>query len=88
MASTVSSKKRIRQNARRRARNRWRLKALRSALKDLDDKIVHASYDEAKASFDKAAQLLDKTASKGVIHKNLAARKKSRLSAKVKAMKK
>ncbi len=88
MASTVSAKKRIRQNATRRARNRWRLKSLREALKDLDDKIIHSSYDEAKASYDKAAQLLDKTASKGVIHKNTAARKKSRMNAKVKAMKK
>ena len=87
MAHSVSARKRIRQNERRRARNRWRLRTLREALRDLEDKIVHASYDDARASFQKASSLLDKTAQKGAIHKKTAARKKSRLSARVKAMK-
>lgn len=87
MASTLSSKKRIRQNERRRARNRWRMRTLRTALKDLEDKLLHASYDDSVPAFRTACKALDKTAGKGVIHKNTAARKKSRLSARMKAKK-
>ncbi len=87
MAHSLSAKKRIRQNITHRSRNRWRLVTLRTALKDLEDKIIHATYDEANASLRTASALLDKTAQKGVIHKNAAARKKSRMSARVKAMK-
>ncbi len=79
MASTLSAKKRIRQNAKRRARNRWRLNSMRDAVKDYLDKVQHASVDEAKTSLQTACRLIDKTAGKGVIHKNTAARKKSRL---------
>jgi len=85
MASSLSSKKRIRQNEKRRSRNRWRLRALRTTLKDLDDKFVHAGYEDCSAAFKQACKILDRTAGKGVIHKNTAARKKSRLSARLKA---
>lgn len=87
MASSNSARKRVRQNARRASRNHWRLRTLRAALKDLQDKLLHSNYEESHASFRKACQLLDKTAGKGVIHKNTAARRKSRLSAKVLAKK-
>jgi len=87
MASTLSSKKRIRQNERRRARNRWRMRTLRTALKDLEEKLLHGSYNDSVPAFRAACQVLDKTAGKGVIHKNTAARKKSRLSARMKAKK-
>ncbi len=46
--------------------------------------MLHASYDEAQAAFRETCQLLDRTAGKGVIHKNTAARKKSRLSKRLK----
>lgn len=87
MASSKSAQKRDRQNARRASRNRWRLRSLRAALKDLHDKLLHSGYEESHASFRKACQALDKSAGKGVIHKNTAARRKSRLSAKVLAKK-
>ena len=85
MAHSLSAKKRIRQNLKHRARNRWRLRAMREALKKFDDKIVHSSVEEARAAFLEACQVLDKTASKGAIHKNQAARRKSRLNARLKA---
>lgn len=85
MAHTVSARKRIRQNLRHRARNRWRLKAMRDAIKDFNDKLTHGSIDEAKAAFLIAQKVLDRTAAKGVIHPNQAARRKSRLNAKLKA---
>ena len=85
MAHSNSARKRVRQNETRAARNRWRMRTLRDALKELEDKLLHSGYDEAKAAYRKASQLLDKTAGKGVIHKNTAARKKSRLNARLKA---
>jgi len=86
MANSLSARKRVRQNATARARNRWRLGTLRDALKAFEDKFIHSDAAGAKEAFAKACQLLDKTAGKGVIHKNTAARKKSRLSARLKAM--
>jgi small subunit ribosomal protein S20 len=88
MAHSLSAQKRVRQNAAAKARNRWRLGTLRDALKTLEDKFLHADAAGAKTAFAAACQLLDKTASKGVIHKNTAARKKSRLSARLKALSK
>lgn len=85
MAHSISAKKRIRQNETRRALNRWRLRSMREAMKDLQDKLLHGSVQDAEASFKTACALIDKTAGKGVIHKNSAARKKSRLSARLKA---
>lgn len=87
MAHSVSAKKRIRQNLKARARNRWRLRTMREALKDLDDKLLHSSYEEAHASYQSVCKILDRTAQKGVIHKNAAARKKSRLAKRVLAKK-
>lgn len=84
MANSRSSRKRVRQNVTHRARNRWRLRALRDAVKEFREKALHGSVDEAKSAFQKACQLLDKSAGKGVIHKNTAARSKSRLSARMK----
>lgn len=85
MAHSVSARKRVRQNAKNRSRNLWRLRTLRTALKTLEDTLAHGKYDEAQKAFREACQVLDKTAGKGVIHKNTAARKKSRLSARLKA---
>lgn len=85
MASSNSARKRIRQNATHRARNRWRIKAMRTAIKDCTQKIAQGSPDEAAAAFREASKIIDRTAQKGVIHKNQAARRKSRLSARLKA---
>jgi len=80
MAHSKSAEKRIRQNATRQARNRWRKRTMRSAIKDFEDKLLHADGDAVRASFRAACQVIDRTAQRGVIHKNMAARKKSRMS--------
>ena len=85
MAHSPSSHKRIRQNAKRRAINRWRLRAMRDALREFADKLAHGSKDEASSAFRTACQVVDRSAQKGVIHRNQAARRKSRLSARLKA---
>lgn len=87
MASSPSAKKRIRQNLKRRARNRWRKRTLKDALKAFDDKVVHNELAGAETAFRTACQLLDRTAQRGVIHRNTASRKKSRLSARLKSLK-
>jgi len=85
MAHSISAKKRVRQNLRHRARNRWRLRALRTAVKDFDEKILHASIEEATTAFRLASRLYDRSAQKNVLHKNQAARRKSRMNARLKA---
>lgn len=87
MAHSISAQKRVRQNEKRAARNRWRERTLRAALKELSDKMLHGSYADCAEPFRKACRLLDVTAQNGVIHKNTAARKKSRLSKQMKAKK-
>ena len=84
MASSKSAAKRIRQNAKHRARNRWRLRSMRHAIKELDEQILHGSTEQANEAFKNCARIIDISAAKGVIHKNQAARRKSRLSAKLK----
>jgi small subunit ribosomal protein S20 len=87
MAHSLSSRKRIRQIEKRNARNRWRLKTMRDAIREFQDKLVHGSLDEATTIMRKTARIVDRTAAKGVIHKNQAARRKSRMSAALKAKK-
>lgn len=87
MAHTVSAHKRIRQNASHRARNRWRKRMLREAVKDVREQIIHGSTTDAENSFRKAQAIIDRVAGKGVIHKKAAARTKSRLSAHILAKK-
>lgn len=85
MAHSNSAKKRIRQNISRRALNRWRTRAMREALKDFADKVTNGSNEEATASYRAASAIIDRTAQKGVIHRNQAARRKSRLNKRLKA---
>ncbi len=87
MAHSVSARKRIRQNEAARARNRWRKRVMKDAIKDLQDKLLHGGVKETEEQFRKACAVIDRAAGKGVIHKNAAARTKSRLSARVKAKK-
>ena len=85
MAHTLSAKKRIRQNITRRARNRWRLRAMRVAIKDFQDKLSRGTVEEAREAYRVAASVIDRTAQKGPIHRNQAARRKSRMNARLKA---
>lgn len=87
MAHSLSAQKRVRQNSAANALNRWRLRAMRDAIKDFSDKLAKGDVKGATESFRNAAKVIDKTAAKGVIHKNQAARRKSRLSARLKAKK-
>ncbi len=79
MANIKSAKKRIRQNERRRIRNRAIRSRLRSAVKAARE-AIGGKAPAAPASVQEAIRILDKAVSKGVIHPNTAARKKSALA--------
>ena len=79
MANIKSAKKRIRQNERRRLRNRAIRSRIRTAVKAARE-AVGAKAPAAPLSVHEAIRILDKAVSKGVIHPNTAARKKSALA--------
>lgn len=83
MAHSASAKKRIRQNIKCRARNRWRKTTYRTAIKDYQEAILHAPIDECEKQLTGLYKILDQTASTPAMHKNTAARYKSRLAAKL-----
>jgi small subunit ribosomal protein S20 len=87
MAHSRTAKKRVRQNASARALNRWRLRDMREAFKNFNEQVSHGTLEQATEAFKKAIKIVDRTAQKGVIHKNQASRRKSRMSARLKAKK-
>jgi small subunit ribosomal protein S20 len=86
LAHSLSAKKRIRQNEKRRTRNRARRSALRSKVRACRDAIIHSELDRAEQAYVKACKSLDREAVRGVIHRNAAARKKSRLAQRLNAL--
>lgn len=86
MANTAQAAKRARQNEKRRQHNMGQKSAVRTSVKKALKSINEKKKDEAKTSFQTAAVALDRLASKKVIHRNKAARLKSRLNAKLKAL--
>lgn len=80
MAHSISAKKRIRQNVKRRARNRWRKAQVKQAVREFDQSLRAGDLDAAKDKLKVVYKHLDKVAAKGTIHKNAAARRKSRLA--------
>jgi len=83
VANIKSQIKRNRQNERRRLRNRTVRSELRTRRKNVE--IAAASGEDAIEALEIAIKKIDKAATKGVIHKNKAARDKSRLIARVRA---
>jgi small subunit ribosomal protein S20 len=78
-----SALKANRQNIERREANRQLRSKLRTGLKKLRAAVAGDNKDEAKAALTGTQSLVDRMASKGIIHRNTAARYKSRLSARV-----
>lgn len=88
MANHLSAKKRAVRNAKRAQINKAQNTRLKGFLKKVDQAIAAGDKKEAEAALKKVQPMIQKGVSKGLMHKNLAARKMSRLSAKVKALKK
>ena len=83
MPNIASAKKRMRQAEVRRDRNRARRSRLRGSLRKLDEAIVTGDMDTVRTCWAEAQALLDSNAGNGVIHRNTAARKKSRLARRI-----
>ena len=83
MANTKSAIKMIRVTARRTARNKPIRSELKTLIKTARTDIVGGELEQAQTEVRLAASALDKAANKGVIHKNAAARRKSRLMKKL-----
>lgn len=87
MANSAGSKKRARQAIQRRSRTVALRSMVRTYIKKVKAAVATADYDQAQAAFTKSQPYIDKMVTKGVMHRNTAARIKSRLNAKVYALK-
>ena len=87
MPNIQSARKRLKQSIAANLRNRSAKKALRTECKKVVAAVKSGSVEQAESELRTATKLLDKSAAKKVIHRNAAARVKSRLSAKVKKLK-
>ena len=86
MANHKSAKKRIRRNANRSEINKSRVSRIRTFLKRVETAIASGDQGAAQTALKEAQPELMRGVSKGVLHKNTASRKMSRLSAKVKGV--
>ena len=83
MAHSLSAQKRVRQSAKRNARNRHRKLLLKNDVKGFTAAIAKGDAKAAGDAFKAVASRLAKVASKGAIHKNAAARRRSRAAKKL-----
>ncbi|MDX1733668.1 MAG: 30S ribosomal protein S20 [Halioglobus sp.] len=86
MANSPQAKKRARQAIRRRSHNASLRSLVRTVIKKVDAAVSSGDAEAAKAAYASAVPVIDRMADKGIIHKNKAARHKSRLNAQVKAV--
>jgi len=87
VAHSLSAKKRVRQNAKRRTTNRARKSQVKGQIKQFETALEEGNVEAASTQLRLTAQKLDKVASTSTMHKKTAARKKSRLAKKLNALK-
>lgn len=86
MANIASAKKRARQAEHRRRHNQARRSMMRTKIKQVIRAIERGDRAAAETAYQEATPVLDRMATRGLIHKNKAARHKSRLARKIKAL--
>jgi small subunit ribosomal protein S20 len=86
MANSAQAKKRARQNTKRRIHNASLRSMVRTYIKNVYAAIEAKDGEAAKAAYEAAVPVIDRMADKGIIHKNKAARHKSRMNAQVKTL--
>lgn len=86
MANTAQARKRARQNETARRHNASFRSMVRTYIKKVVAAVEEGNYENASAAYQRAVPVIDRMADKGIIHKNKAARHKSRLNAKIKEM--
>jgi len=87
MPHSRSATKRARQNVKRRTRNRAIKSALTTRRRHFSEAVADGDVGKAEAAFKEAQKALDKARAKGTVHKNAAARKVSRMTRKLQALK-
>lgn len=86
MANSAQAKKRARQNLKARRHNASLRSMVRTYIKRTVAAIATGDYSQATEAYKRAVPVIDRMADKGIIHKNKAARHKSRLNAQIKAL--
>lgn len=86
MANTKSAEKAARQAEKHRARNIALRSRMRSAIRKVTSALAAGNKEQAQASYREAVPVIDTLVNKQIIHRNKAARHKSRLAARVRAM--
>ena len=86
MANSAQARKRARQSQKNRAHNAGLRTAFRTAVKKVLKAVAAGDKAAAQVVYAESVKVIDRIADKGVFHKNKAARHKSRLAAKIKAM--
>ena len=86
MPNTKSAQKRLRQNSAQNLRNRGVKSAVRTQVKKVRQAVAAGDKDASQTEFRLAAKKLDQAAARNVIHKNAAARTKSRLAKQIKQL--
>ncbi len=85
MPNHISSEKRVRQDKKRQAYNRFYKVMAKRAIKDV---VAATTFSDAEQKLRRASEVLDRIADRGIIHKNYAANHKSKLAAHVNKLKK
>jgi small subunit ribosomal protein S20 len=86
LANSAQARKRARQADKRRSRNQAQRSEMRTFIKKVAKQIAAGDKEGAVAAYKAALPVIDSAACKGLIHKNKAARHKSRLNVQIKAM--
>ena len=86
MANSAQARKRAHQAENRRQRNAGQRSALRTHIKNVAKAVAAGDAEAARAAYQKAVPVIDKSVGKGLIHKNKAARHKSRLGQHVRSL--
>lgn len=86
MANSKQATKRARQAEKRRVSNRWQKSKMNTFIKRVIEAVQGKDLEKAQTEYRAAASILDKHATKGLIHRNKAARHKSRLNVMIKSL--
>ncbi len=86
MANTAQAKKRVRQAEKHRQRNASSRSMVRTYIKKVTTAIETGNQKEAETAYATAVPIIDRMATKGIIHKNTAARHKSRLCIRIRKL--
>ena len=86
LANTIQARKRARQADARRTRNMSHRSRFRTQVKRVEAQVASGDYDAATSAYKQAVPVIDSLVNRGLIHRNKAARHKSRLNVKIKQL--